>query len=247
MLDALVDSRLLARVGQDQVQFSYPGLQAYCCADALQSRGDRKALVDDIAATLGRLSRLRWCADTLVLLAGMTEEIDTLVATILHGSSAGQEERVFLATRCIEENAGVAVDPLVREQLVAALLQLGDSGRERRVSVRTRAIRAIQRLQEVSAIPHLVRIAFAPARTDWLGKQVVEYSPVRLAAIAALRSLGRPALDRVRADLPVLAELLGHWIAGDVAGIEQHLLGGGRARAARRGLPARHVATPRGG
>jgi hypothetical protein len=226
MLDALVDSRLLARVGQDQVQFSYPGLQAYCCADALQSRGDRKALVDDIAATLGRLSRLRWWANTLVLFAGMTEEIDTLVASILQGSSAGQEERVFLAARCIEENAGVALDPLLREQLVAALLQRADPSQEPRVSVRTRAIRAIQRLQEKSAIPHLVRIAFAPARTNWLGKHVVEYSPVRLAAIEALRSLGRPALYLVRAELPVLAELLGHWIAADVAGIEQHLLAG---------------------
>jgi hypothetical protein len=226
MLDALVDSRLLARVGQDQVQFSYPGLQAYCCADALQSRGDRKALVDDIAATLGRLSRLRWWANTLVLFAGMTEEIDTLVASILQGSSAGQEERVFLAARCIEENAGVALDPLLRDQLVAALLQLTDPSREPRVSVRTRAIRAIQRLQEESAIPHLVRIAFGTARTNWLGEQVVEYSPVRLAAIAALRSLGRPALDFVRAELSVLAELLRHWIDADVAGIEHHLLEG---------------------
>ncbi|MBS1202505.1 MAG: heat repeat-containing lyase, partial [Chromatiaceae bacterium] len=226
MLDALVDSRLLARLGQDQVQFTYPGLQAYCWADALHSRGDWKVLVDDIGATLGRLSRLRWWADTLVLFAGMTEEIDTLIAAILQGSSAGQEERVFLAARCIEENAGVAVDPLLREQLVAALLQLADPSREPRVSVRTRAIRAMQRLQEKSAIPHLVRIAFAPARTNWLGKQVVEYSPVRLAAIEALRSLGRPALDRVRAELPVLAELLSHWIAADVAGIEQHLLEG---------------------
>jgi hypothetical protein len=226
MLDALVEARLLARVGQDQVQFTYPGLQAYCCADALHSLGDWRALVDDIAATLGRLSRLRWWANTLVLFAGMTEDIDTLVASILHGSSAGQEERVFLAARCIEENAGVAVDPLLREQLVAALLQLADPSYESRIPVRTRAIRALQRLQEESAIPHLVRIAFAPARTNWLGKQVVEYSPVRLAAIEALRSLGRPALTQVRAELPVLAELLGHWIDADVAGIEHHLLAG---------------------
>lgn len=226
MLDALVEARLLARVGQDQVQFTYPGLQAYCCADALHSLGDWRVLVDDIAATLGRLSRLRWWANTLVLFAGMTEDIDTLVASILHGSSAGQEERVFLAARCIEENAGVAVDPLLREQLVAALLQLADPSYESRIPVRTRAIRALQRLQEESAIPHLVRIAFAPARTNWLGKQVVEYSPVRLAAIEALRSLGHPALTQVRAELPVLAELLGHWIDADVAGIEHHLLAG---------------------
>ncbi len=226
MLDALVESRLLVRVGQDQVQFSYPGLQAYCCADALQGLADRAELLDDIAASLGRLSRLRWWANTLVLFAGMTEDIDNLAGAILHGSSAGQEERVFLTARCIEENAGVALDPLLREQLVAALLQLADPGHEPRVQVRTRAIRAIQRLQEESAVPHLVRIAFEDARINWLGKRVVEYSPVRLAAIQALRSLGRPALDHVRAELPVLAELLGHWIDGDVAAIEEHLLGG---------------------
>ncbi|MGE5155495.1 MAG: CHAT domain-containing protein [Bdellovibrio bacteriovorus] len=226
MLDTLVEARLLTRVGQDRIQFPYPGLQAYCCADALRSQTDWRERVDDIAATLGRLSRLRWWTQTLILLAGMTDDLDTLAGTILHGSSAGQDERVLLAVRCVEENADAPLDPLLREQLVAALLRLANPDYEPRVQVRTRAVHAIHRLQDPATIPHLVRIAFAPARINWLGERVVEYSPVRLAAIAALRSLGPPALAAVRTERPVLAGLLEDWIGANVAGIERHLIEG---------------------
>jgi HEAT repeat protein len=223
MLESLVESRLLVLVGQDGVQFSYPALQAYCCADAMLAAPDSNALLEDIAATLGWLSRLRWWADTLVLLAGMTDAIEVLVGFILHGAGAGQEERVFLAARCIEENGAVDSSSHLFEQTVTALLYLANADYEPRQRVRTRAVHAIQRLQVRSAIPHLVRIAIEPVRTNWIGKRAEEYSGVRLAAMMALRSMGDATLQYVGDRLPVLAELLRRWIAGDASAIERHL------------------------
>jgi HEAT repeat protein len=224
MLNALVDARLLTRIGHDEVQFAYAALQAYCSADAIRGASDCRDLVDDVTATLGRLSRLRWWADTLVLLAGMIDDVDALISLILQGAGSGQEERVFLAARCIEENTAGVLSPFLREQTVAALLHLTNVDFEPRIRVRVRAIRSLQRLQESSAIPHLVRIAIEPVRKGWQGARLPEFSSVRLAAVAALRTMGEPALDYVRDELPSLADLLNLWIDGDVPAIARQLL-----------------------
>jgi len=223
MLDALVGARLLTRVGLDQIQFSYPALQSYACADALCGLPNWRELLDDITATLGRPSRLRCWADTLVLLSGMTDDIDYLVGLILAGAGAGQEERVFLAARCIEENGPDRLSKSLRGQVIAGLVYLANADYEPRIAVRIRAVRALQRLHDASAIPQLMRLAVEPARKNWVGRRVVEYSGVRLAAIAALRSLGQPAIDYVRAQLPELARLVDRWIAVDVREITAYL------------------------
>lgn len=223
MIDALVDARLLTRIGHDRVQFAYAPLQAYCSADAIRGSPHCRELVEDVTATLGRLSRLRWWADTLVLLAGMIEDLDTLISLILQGAGTGQEERVFLAARCIEENAGGLREPFLREQAVAALLHLTNVDFEPRARVRVRAIRSLQRLQETSAVPHLVRIAIEPVRRGWQDARLPELSSVRLAAVAALRTMGEPALEYVRDALPSLADLLNLWIDADVPTIAGHL------------------------
>ena len=227
MLDALVEARLLMRVGQDQIQFSYAGLQSYACADALCTLPEWRERIDDITATLGRLTRLRCWDDTLVLFAGMTEDIDYLVGLILAGAGAGtgagQEERVFLAARCIEENGPSRLSDSLRGQVTAGLLHLTNADYEPRISVRIRAVRALQRLHDESAIPQLMRLSVEQARTNWMGRPAMEYSGVRLAAIAALRALGDPALDHVRAHLPELARLVDRWIAVDIPGIAAYL------------------------
>ena len=223
MLDALVRARLLMRIGQERVQFAYPELQSYCAADSLIADPDRHALLDDITATLGRLSRLRWWADTLVLMAGLAEHQTELIEPILHGAGAGQEERVFLAARCIEEGGTERLDPLLLEQLSAALLHLANADYEPRTRVRIRAIHAIQRLQMEGSVPHLVRIALLPVRTDWTGRQVAEYSSVRLAAITSLRAMERATFSHVKAEVPELATLLRYWIAARAADVEDYL------------------------
>lgn len=176
MQDALVEARMLIRVGEDCIRFSYPGLQSFSCADALSAAPDWRERIDDVTATLGRLSRLRWWSDTLVLFAGMTQDIDLLIGSILAGggAGAGQEERVFLAARCIEENDAARLDPMLRGQTVAGLLHLSNADYEPRIPVRIRAVRALQRLQDASAIPQLVRLALEPNRTNWMGKRTVE-------------------------------------------------------------------------
>lgn len=223
MLDALVEARLLMRVGQDQIQFSYSGLQSYACADALCALPEWREHIDDITATLGRLTRLRCWDDTLVLFAGMTEDIDYLVGLILAGAGAGQEERVFLAARCIEENGPSRLSDSLRGQATAGLIHLTNADYEPRISVRIRAVRALQRLHDESAIPQLMRLSVEQARTNRMGRPAMEYSGVRLAAIAALRALGEPAVEYVRAQLPELARLVDRWIAVDIPGIAAYL------------------------
>jgi hypothetical protein len=223
MLDALTEARMLMRIGQDQLQFSYAPLQAYCSADAIRGSPNFATLADDITATLGRLSRLRWWADTLVLLSGMIDDVDTLISLILQGAGIGQEERVFLAARCIEENVVTILSPFLREQTVAALLHLTNVDYEPRVRVRVRAIRSLQRLQETSAIPQLARIAMEPVRKGWKGNHLPEYSFVRLAAVAALRTMGQPAKTYVHAEHPRLAELMDLWMDADVPAIVRRL------------------------
>ncbi len=223
MIEALVDARILMRVGQERLQFAYPALQSYCCAEAIAMDPGWRLLVDDITAALGRLSRLRWWADTLVLLAGLSDQQNALLELILHGAGAGQEERVFLAARCIEEGGADRLDPLLHEQLVAALLQLTSADHEPRTRVRIRAIRAMQRLQVEASVPHLVRVAIEPVRTDWTGRQVAEYSSVRLAAITSLRAMEQATFRYVKTELPEFSTLLRHWINGRVADVEDYL------------------------
>lgn len=223
MIEALVDARILMRVGQERLQFAYPALQSYCCAEAIAMDPGWRLLVDDITAALGRLSRLRWWADTLVLLAGLIDRQSDLLELILHGAGAGQEERVFLGARCVEEGGTERLDSLLHEQLVAALIHLTSADHEPRTRVRIRAIRAIQRLQVEDSVPHLVRVAIEPVRTDWTGRQVAEYSSVRLAAITSLRAMEQATFRYVKTDLPEFSTLLRHWINGRAADVEDYL------------------------
>jgi hypothetical protein len=68
-----------------------------------------------------------------------------------------------------------------------------------------------------------MRLSVEQTRTNWMGRPAMEYSGVRLAAIAALRSLGEPAVDHVRTHLPELARLVDRWIEVDIPGIAAYL------------------------
>ena len=65
----MVKCGLLAQVGQEATRFAYPAIQAYCCAKAILSMSERDEVLDDITATLGRPTRLRWWEDVLILLS----------------------------------------------------------------------------------------------------------------------------------------------------------------------------------
>lgn len=224
LYNALVKCGLLTRVGQEAMRFAYPAIQAYCCARAILQMEDRDQVLDDITATLGRLTRLRWWEDALVLLSGlMRDDPNVLIRMLLYGVDLSEGERVFLAARCLLESGDRGVDPDLIQQVVDALVWRLDSANEHRMSHRIRAASALGQLHHLSAIPHLTRVANQKIRVDWRGELAYEYSSVRMAAVVALQRMMPVARQEIEAVDAQLAELLFLWEKRDVPALAASL------------------------
>jgi hypothetical protein len=226
--EALMDSKLLAWVGTDCLRFAYSRFQAYCCAGAIVRRPDRARLLDDIVASLGRLTRFRWREETLVFASGLLAEekegLESFLNLLVYGANLLEGERTFLAARFLmeskyhlqaegplDEPGGVPMGDL-EAQVAAALIWRLSNLNESRPSQRGRAALLLGQLVDAAAIEHLARIAFEKARVDRRGKSDFEYSNVRMAAIMGLLRLNeltqKEILDRID---PVLVDLLDSW------------------------------------
>jgi HEAT repeat protein len=219
----LTDLRILAPVGDDSIRFAYPGLQAWFTAQALRSMPGRTAVLDDITATLGRLSRVRWWEDSLVLLAGCIDDVDSLLRLILYGGSITEGDRVFLAARCIQEAGPGNVAKALRNQITNTLIWLSSSANEPRAARRQRAIHTIGQLQATTAVPHLVKLVLERVRTDWQGKAAFEYSSVRMTAVEALMNMASPTIDYVMENHPQFSQLLTSWFREEIPELEEQL------------------------
>lgn len=222
LYDALVESGLLTRVGQECLRFTYPAIRAYCCARAILDMGGRDQVVDDVAATLGRLTRLRWWEDTLVLLSGLIRNPNVLVRPLLYGAALSEGEQTFLAARCLLEAASQRIEADLIDQVVDGLVWRLDSANERLVSRRVRAAQALGQLGQsrlvssASVLPYLVRVATQRTRTNWRGDPAYAYSSVRLAAAVALQRMKPFALGEIQASDTQLARLMSLWSDGNV-------------------------------
>jgi hypothetical protein len=123
----LDDCRLLVAAGREDVRFAYPTLQAYFAARYLANAPESSRLIDDIAATFGRLSRLRRWEQVFIALTGMVRPWSVLRA-IVKGSSLMEGQQLFLAARCYQEAVAehpgrdrMAMAPVV-EQMVDTLV-----------------------------------------------------------------------------------------------------------------------------
>ena len=100
---ALLSRQLLASVGANAVRFAHRDLQSYCCACAICERPDRDKLLDDIASTLGRPTRLRWWGDTLLFACGLlAEDHEALVRflqLLVYDMNLHDAGQAFLAAR----------------------------------------------------------------------------------------------------------------------------------------------------
>jgi HEAT repeat protein len=219
----LIEHRILAPVGDDNIRFTYPGLQAWFTAQALCAMPDQAEVLDDITATLGRLSRARWWESTLVLLAGSTDNVDSLLRLILYGGRITEGERVFLAARCIQEAGPEKIAEVLRNQVTNALIWLSCSSNEPRTARRQRAITTLGQLQVTTALPHLIKRVLERVRTDWQGQPAFEYSSVRLAAVEALRNMASPTIEYVMTHYPQFTQLLESWFRQDIAALEEQL------------------------
>jgi hypothetical protein len=231
LYDALVRCNLLAPVGQATMRFAYPAIQAYCCARAISQMAgrDHAQVLDDITATLGRLTRLRWWEDTLILLSGLMHDPNEVIRMLLYGVAMTEGEKAFLAARCLLESGGQQIDADLIDQVVDALIWRLDSTNERQASRRARAAHALgqlgqaRQLRPPSVIPHLARVANQKVRFNWRGELDYDYSSVRMAAAVALQRIMPVARDEIEAVDSQLAELLYLWEARDVEALAGYL------------------------
>ena len=225
MLSKLVELRILAPVGDDSIRYSYPGLQAWFAAQALLSLPNQVEVLDDITATLGRLSRVRWWEDTLVLLAGSIDDVDSLLRLILYGGNITEGDRIFLAARCIQEaEASLGkINEALHNQVTNALLWLTCSSNEPGAARRQRAVHTIGQLRATTAVPHLVKLVVERVRTDWQGQAAFEYSSVRLASVEALRNMVTPTTEYVMEHYPQFDKLLDCWFRQDIPSLKEQL------------------------
>lgn len=201
LLDQLVRSGMLVRVGEEVIRFTYPALQAYCAACALLHHPRSAALIDDIVASLGQLNRVVWWGRTLSLLAGMMADPIPLVQLLVYGASLTQGEQVFIAAECLLEHDRAvkgddATNPEVshdleslRQQVCAALLWRTKRVNEFRFNYREKAVDVLGLFRRPEIIPALISLAVDPLRTSTNNEAQFEYSQVRFAAIRALRRL----------------------------------------------------------
>ncbi len=242
----LLRHALLVSVGEEAVRFTRSFIQAYCCARAMLARDDLVQVLDDITATLGRRTRLRWWSKTLILLGGLMGDPEVLVRKILYGVALSEGEQVLLAARVIQEcsqsegnegkirsSRGPGNLESARRYVIRTLLFRLDISREPRVTRRVRIIEALGRLRSLTALPRLVEIANQKIREN---DTKYEFSSVRLAAVLALqRIVASPVRDgsclsdgghlSAVAELdPQLAKVLDLWWREQVEALVPYLL-----------------------
>jgi HEAT repeat protein len=217
LYEALIASGLLARVGEEGLRFAYPAYENYCCAKAIDGfdPDKRDRVLEDIAASLGRLTRLRAWEGTLVLLSGLMSNPNVLLRKLLYGTSLGDGEQVYVAVRCLQESVNQRVDDSLWERVVDALIWRLDPANVRRSERRARAAQALGELRSPSSIPYLARAANQPVRVTATGGVSYDYSNVRMAAVMALRGFLPKQEAEVRAADVELADLLVLWTHQD--------------------------------
>jgi len=221
MLEALIQAGLLAQVGQESIRFIYPMFQTYAAALAILNLPHLTQALEQITATLGRRSHLRWWQDTLIVLAGLMSDPQELIKQMVLGVLLTDAEQTFLAARCLWEIENRRVDNEVVYRLMNALTWHTNSVNEPRSGQRLRAVEVLGSVRHPSFLPHvatqLVRLILDKTRVNWKGEVDYELSRVRMAAAAALKAI----LPQLKSDPPDLTDsmrqLYQEWSAGDVA------------------------------
>jgi CHAT domain/NACHT domain len=229
LLDQLVRSGMLVRVGEEVIRFAYPALQGYCAACALLNHPRRSSLIDEVVATLGQLNRVIWWGRALSLLAGMMADPIPLLQPLVYGASLTQGEQVFVAAECLLEHER-ALNRLtddatkqtlsqdvesLRQQVCAALLWRTKRVNEFRFTYRERAVDALGLFRRAETIPALISLAVDPLRSGTDGEAQFEYSPVRFAAIRALRRMRDQVKPEMLAGHPHATGLIAAWEHAD--------------------------------
>jgi hypothetical protein len=224
MRKELVACGLIAQSGEGDVRFPNPSIRALLAARYLARSPRPERLVDDLAATFGRLGRLRYWTETLVIAAALPEFEKyraRLLASVLTGSSMLEGEQVFLAARLYQETdhgKGV-IDPdfpqTVR-QIVDSLVWRARDVEGRPYEDRRNAVEYLAAMQHPDAVPHLLPIAMDQIR--WAGAVTdrvpqFEYAGIRFLAMDGLWQQVPATLREVakRPDAAKLQEVITAW------------------------------------
>jgi hypothetical protein len=213
--ELLVRSGVLAAAGEDAVRFRYQSLLAYYAARHLMrlAAPERQRLLEDITASLGRLSRARWWEKTLITLTGLdVRGRDHILSTILAGSTLVEGEQVYIAARCYNDARNPDQPPEgVVHQIADALIWRSHPENLRPYSDRRRAALALAELRHPNAIPHFVSLATDQLAQSWDGGKRYELSGIRLVATNGLVLMREAATDYVRTHRPELATVMNAW------------------------------------
>lgn len=220
ILQELIQVGVLARVGQESIRFAYPMFQNYAAAISINKMPDAQETLENITATLGRRSHLRWWQETLIVLAGLMSEPQELIKKMVLGVLLTDAEQAFLAARCLWEIENRRIDGEVIYRLTNALTWHTNSANEPRSGQRLRAVQVLGSMRHAAFLPHaaaqLVRIIQDKTRLNWKGEVDYELSRVRMAAATGLKTI----LAQVKGDVPGLDEpmrqLYRDWQEGDV-------------------------------
>ncbi|MCA9985311.1 MAG: CHAT domain-containing protein, partial [Anaerolineales bacterium] len=224
----LVNTELLARVGDDMVRFTNPQVQAYLCAREIAESEQWETILEDITATLGRLGRLRWWSATLVYLAGLLERPRILVDNIVYGVNLLQSEQIFLAVRCILEMTKGGTDVAawsqidgLADQIIDGLIWRLNRGNEPNIGRRIRIVEALGQMRHGNGVAYLSRLANLKLRRNSRGDLEYEPSYVRMAATVSLHRqmpevarAVRSLAEEMSGDAPayeMLADVLAAW------------------------------------
>ena len=213
--DLLVRTGVMAMSGEDAVRFRYQSMQAYYAARHLlrMPAPERQRMLEDITASLGRLSRARWWEKTLVTLSGLDPAgREGLLGAILSGSTLVEGDQVYIAARCyIDSRDPAQPPPELVNQIADALIWRSHPGNLRPYVDRKRAALALAELRHRNAVPHLVSLACDQLATSWGTGKRYEVSGLRLIATNGLVLMRDEASDYVRAHRPQLASVLNAW------------------------------------
>jgi hypothetical protein len=215
LLNYLIQSSVLALAGEDAVRFRYQSLQAYYAARHLirLPAAEQQRVLEDITASLGRLSRARWWEKTLITLTGLEASArERILNTILAGSPLVEGEQVYIAARCYVDTRNPDEPPnSVVDQLADALIWRSHPGNLRPYADRRRAALALSELRHPNAVPHFVSLAAEQIAPGWTVGKRYDFSGIRLIATKGLLLMREVASEHVQTHKPELASVIYAW------------------------------------
>lgn len=235
--DALQKVRLITAVGDEHLSFAQSQMQDYCSAKALVTFPNRTSLLDDIMATLGRPTRLRWWQASLIFLCGLltrrADELEQVLQALVYGVNLLQSDQTFLAARCLLEARQQGYQRMLGEglahQIVEALVWRLYNRHEPDAGKRARAVRLLSQFADkypaTSAGRNLIHVTYTQTRLTRDGRKIYDRSNVRLAAAVALLRIQSKKRETLLADFPTLINLFEQWQERNVLALIAQLHG----------------------